>query len=84
MTQPRYAGLRLADQVALLAALADGALDVVEPGGLPTLRARLSTWLDTHVPEVVADLQGSGALSEDARRVLVDAVAALVVDGGTP
>ena len=82
LTQPRFAGLRLADQVALLAALGTGALDGVDPGRLPALRARLPGWLDTHAPEAVAELRDSGTLSDTARTALVDAVTALAADGG--
>ncbi|WP_068114758.1 F0F1 ATP synthase subunit alpha [Tropicimonas marinistellae] len=82
LNQPRYCGLRLVDQVALLAALAEGALDAEIPGRLPALRTRLATWLDAHAPDAVAEVQADGMLRDEARVALVSAVAALVADGG--
>ena len=41
LVQPRYSGLRQVDQVALLAALADGLLDQVDEALIPLLRQRL-------------------------------------------
>jgi F-type H+-transporting ATPase subunit alpha len=80
ITQPRYAGLRLADQVAVLAGLADGALDAIAPDALPELRRRLPDWLDSHAPAAAAELAETGALTDEIRHALVDAVAALAAD----
>ncbi|RYH07035.1 F0F1 ATP synthase subunit alpha [Tropicimonas sp. IMCC6043] len=81
LTQPRYAGLRLADQVALLAALADGALDVLDPQAIPDMRRRLPGWLDAHAPAAVAAVQETGTLTDETRLALVAAVAALAQAG---
>ncbi|WP_172332520.1 F0F1 ATP synthase subunit alpha [Mangrovicoccus sp. HB161399] len=80
LAQPRYAGLRLADQVALLAGLADGALDAVPPGRLSALRARLPGWLDSRAGEAAAALAESGTLDDALRKALVGAVAALAAE----
>ncbi|WP_071673993.1 F0F1 ATP synthase subunit alpha [Nioella nitratireducens] len=77
LSQPRYSGLRLADQVALLAALADGALDTLPVTSLPDLRTRLPRWLDDTAAGLVAQIDDSGALPDALRRSLVAAVAAL-------
>ena len=82
LTQPRYAGLRLADQVALLAALADGALDAVAPAAIPELRRRLAAWLVAHAPEAVRAVQGSGGLGDGTRAALVAATRALAAEVG--
>ncbi|MCB1359185.1 MAG: F0F1 ATP synthase subunit alpha, partial [Maritimibacter sp.] len=82
LSQPRHTGLRLADQVALLAALADGALDGVDPGAIPALRAQLPAWLDAHAPQAVAALGDSGMLEDATRAALVGAVAALAREEG--
>ncbi|HCQ65072.1 MAG TPA: F0F1 ATP synthase subunit alpha [Rhodobacteraceae bacterium] len=84
LTQPRYANLRFADQVALLAGLADGALDDAAAAIIPALRARLPNWLDTHAPDAVATVRASGALPSEARAVLVASVAALAQDVAGP
>ncbi|SDL24303.1 F0F1 ATP synthase subunit alpha [Aliiruegeria lutimaris] len=77
LTQPRYSALRLADQVALLAGLMDGALDGVRPAAIPKLRASVEGWLDTHVPDAVAAVQSSAALTPELRGALTAAVAGL-------
>ncbi|MCR8549919.1 F0F1 ATP synthase subunit alpha [Salipiger sp. P9] len=77
LAQPRFAGLRLADQVALLAALADGALDATAPETIPALRLRLPRWLDARAGEAVAEIRDTGTLSDETRAALVAAVAAL-------
>ncbi|KFE36287.1 F0F1 ATP synthase subunit alpha [Thioclava atlantica] len=77
LTQPRYSGLRLADQVALLAALADGALDAISPEAIPELRAQLPGWLDAQATEAVGEVAQSGELSDECRAELVAAVRAL-------
>jgi F-type H+-transporting ATPase subunit alpha len=77
LTQPRYTGLRVADQVALLAGLTDGALDTLAPDTIPRLRERLPAWLDAREPEAVRAVEESGTLSTETRAALVDAVGAL-------
>jgi F-type H+-transporting ATPase subunit alpha len=78
LAQPRYAGLRLVDQVALLAALSDGTLDAMQPDGIAALRHRLPAWLDAHAADAVGAVQASGALSAEIRSDLVAAIAGLV------
>ncbi|MCA0942025.1 F0F1 ATP synthase subunit alpha [Salipiger pacificus] len=84
LTQPRYAGLRLVDQVALLAALAEGKLDGVSPDRLAELRRQLPARLDAAGGAAKAGLEESGALSEADRAALVEVVAGLAAElGGT-
>jgi len=85
LTQPRYAGLRLADQVALLAALADGVLDGFDAGIVPALRGQLPAWLDNHAPAAVDEVQKTGKLSDAAHKALSAEVKALAQSiAGTP
>ncbi|MAB05648.1 MAG: F0F1 ATP synthase subunit alpha [Rhodobacteraceae bacterium] len=90
LSQPRYSGLRMADQVALLAALADGALDRLSPDRVPALRDRLPGWLDETAAAALSELTLTDPLSDDLRKRLVTAVSALVDDlegaraSGTP
>ncbi|WP_118135539.1 F0F1 ATP synthase subunit alpha [Oceanicella sp. SM1341] len=77
LTQPRFAGLRMADQVALLAALADGALDALPPERFPALRARLPGHLDATAGPALAALGEGDALEDAVRAELVAAVTAL-------
>lgn len=77
LTQERYAACRMVDQVALFAALADGALDGVSPADIPEVRARTSGWLDAQIPDVVDQLRRTGELSDQARAALVKSMADL-------
>jgi F-type H+-transporting ATPase subunit alpha len=60
LAQPRHAALSTAAQVALLAALAEGALDDVPPGLIPALRARVAASLDAALPEALATALAAG------------------------
>ncbi len=51
LAQPRFASLRLIDQIALLAALAEGVLDDFDPTGIATLRSALPAAIDAAIPE---------------------------------
>ncbi|WP_158971605.1 F0F1 ATP synthase subunit alpha [Chachezhania sediminis] len=82
LTQPRFAGLDMVGQVALLAALADGALDDLAPEKLPTLRQRLTGWLHSHAAEASGKVRETGKLDADIRAALVEAVRALARDVG--
>lgn len=75
--QPRFAALRLVDQVALLAALEAGVLDTLPVAQLVTLRRRLPVWLDGHAAAAVALVQHEGRLDDAARQALVEAVRSL-------
>ena len=77
LAQPRFAALRLADQVTLLAALEDGVLDALPVAQLLVLRQRLPGWLDSHAAASVQALQQHGRLDEGARRTLVEALCSL-------
>ena len=74
ITQPRFAALRLADEVALLAALADGVFDLLPAKVIQEVRGRVAAHLDAHAGEVVMTLQKSGTLEDAARAVLVSGV----------
>jgi len=49
ITQPRFSALRVLDQVALLAALAEGAFDTLNDAQVVSLREQLPAYLDAHV-----------------------------------
>ena len=77
LRQPRFATLRAVDQVALLAALADGVLDALPPEAIPDLRARLPGHLDAALPAAAKALSGDEALGDAERAGVVEAVRAL-------
>ncbi|TRL42689.1 F0F1 ATP synthase subunit alpha [Rhizobium straminoryzae] len=80
LTQPRFRGLRMADQVALLAALNDGVLDAMPVEVIPDLCQRLPAHLDAQARTAVDQLAGSGMLSEEIRKQLIEAVRMLGSD----
>ena len=64
LTQPRFAALRLADQVALLVGLADGVFNSLPVQVIEMVRERVAGYLDTHAGESVAAI----TRDRDARR----------------
>jgi F-type H+-transporting ATPase subunit alpha len=67
LSQPQYAALRLADEVALTLALQSGLLDDLPLESIETFRARLPDWLDRAAPKIVDDLARSGKLDDQAK-----------------
>jgi len=80
LTQPRFAALRLVDQVALLAALAEGVLDGLPAEAVTGLRERLPAFLDAQAGAEVAALEAAGSLDEAVKARLVAVVRALAKD----
>jgi F-type H+/Na+-transporting ATPase subunit alpha len=83
IAQPRFATLRLVDEVALLSALGEGAFDGVAPARIAEARQRIAAALDARAPEAVAALTATGTCDDAGRARLVDAVRALVGTGAT-
>jgi F-type H+-transporting ATPase subunit alpha len=71
LTQPRFANLRFIDQVALLAALADGVFDALPAELIPGLRARLPAALDLNGGAEASTLAETGQLDAATRQKLV-------------
>jgi len=80
LTQPRFAALRLADQVALLVGLADGVFDSLPVQVIELVRDRVGAHLDAHAGETVAAITKTGSLDDAARAVLASAVRDLAKD----
>ena len=74
ITQPRFTPLRPVDEVALLAALAEGVFDSIPVDNIPALRTRLAAHLDAHGGNAAAILKDSGKLDPAALTTLVGAV----------
>ena len=81
IAQPRFATLRLVDQVAMLSALADGVFDEVAVAKVAEARRRIAAELDARAPETVAAVTKTGTCDEASRARLVEAVRALVKAG---
>ncbi|MEZ5735153.1 MAG: F0F1 ATP synthase subunit alpha [Novosphingobium sp.] len=78
LTQPRFAGLRMVDQVALLASLNAGVFDEQPAELVTTLRSRIARHLDDTASDTVAAIMKSGEASEEQRNQLVETVKELV------
>ena len=78
IAQPRFASLRLVDQVALLSALAEGVFDDVGVAKVAEARRRIATELDALAAETVAAVTKTGKCDEESRTRLVEVVRALV------
>ena len=78
IAQPRFASLRLVDQVALLSALAEGVFDEVGIAKVAEARRRIATELDGLAAETVAAVTKTGKCDEESRTRLVEVVRALV------
>ena len=81
IAQPRFATLRLVDQVALLSALADGVFDDVAAAKVAEARQRIAAELDARSPETVAAVTKTGTCDEAGRARLVEAVRGLIKAG---
>jgi F-type H+-transporting ATPase subunit alpha len=79
LVQPRYAPLRLADEIALAFALREGMLDALSLPAIAALRAELPAWLDSHASGVVAAVQRDrvpvDAIAERLRTALAELIA---------
>jgi len=74
LNQPRFAALRLVDEVALLAALADGIFDPLPVRVIGGVRKGVAARLDAHAAESVAAVTKTGTLDDATRAALVAAV----------
>jgi len=75
--QRQFAPLSLGEQVALLLALGDGALDAVPLDRIDAFRGGLRPWLAEYCCEVLSLDDQAKALSEDLRAQLKTALVAL-------
>lgn len=83
ITQPRFTPLRPVDEVALLAALAEGVFDSLPVDSIPAIRARLAGHLDTVGNSAATLLRDTGKLDDATLAMLVAAVRDLAQVCGT-
>jgi F-type H+-transporting ATPase subunit alpha len=74
LNQPRFTALRLLDEVALLAALADGIFDPLPAKVIGEVRKHIAAHLDAHAADSVAAITKTGPLDDEARAALDSAV----------
>jgi F-type H+/Na+-transporting ATPase subunit alpha len=84
LSQPQYAPLRLADEVALVFALQNGLLDRLPLVHVETFRSELSGWLDRTVAPIVEDIERTGRLDDTRRAELKTGLSELVSHLATP
>jgi F-type H+/Na+-transporting ATPase subunit alpha len=81
LSQPQYAALRLADEVALVLALQSGLLDPLPLEAVEKFCSQLPAWLDRSATKIVEALTRSGELDDAGRsalkKVLTDLAAQL-------
>ncbi len=77
LSQPQYAPLRLADEVAMLLALHAGLFDKLSIEAMDAFRAAMPRWLDQEVGTLVVAVGESGELDEAATKILTDALGRL-------
>lgn len=80
LTQPRFATLRLVDQVALLAALGEGVFDGLPVAAVAEVRAHIADRLDAVASDAAELLEKNEELDEAFRLRLADAVRTLAQD----
>jgi len=78
LTQPQFAPLSVAHQVALLVAIADRLLDPLPLDKVSELQASLGLWLNEHAAEAVRRINATGELEPHTRAALVTAIGKLV------
>ncbi|MGO9801532.1 MAG: F0F1 ATP synthase subunit alpha [Candidatus Binatus sp.] len=79
LTQPQFAPLSVAHQVALLVAINDRLLDPLPLDKVLELQSKLGPWLNEHAAEPLRRINAAGELEADTRAALVTAVKELVV-----
>jgi F-type H+-transporting ATPase subunit alpha len=82
LTQPRFSGMRMIDQVALLSALAEGVFDDLPVALVPKLREGIAARLDATQGELVKGITQSGEIDEAGRKALAEEVRKLAVQLG--
>jgi F-type H+-transporting ATPase subunit alpha len=78
LSQPQYAPLRLADEVALVLALQRGLLDRLPLEQIGKLRSELPGWLDRSTALIVDKIERTGQLGHAKRAELETSLSALV------
>jgi F-type H+-transporting ATPase subunit alpha len=77
LSQPRFAILRMVDEVALALALREGILDAMPVQAVAAFRRNLPAWLDEHALDQVERIQRTRRLDDLARDGLLAALRAL-------
>jgi F-type H+/Na+-transporting ATPase subunit alpha len=77
LSQPQYAPLRLADEIALVLALQGGLLDPLPLEQVKKFRADLPVWIDRSAGPIVSEIERTGRLDDAKRAELKATLSAL-------
>ena len=77
LSQPQYAPLRLADEVALVMALQSGILDPLPLEHIGKFRSELPLWLDRSAAPIVEEVERTGRLGPSKNAELMASLSAL-------
>lgn len=81
LVQPRFATLRMVDEVALALALCEGVLDTLPAEAVAAFRQALPGWLNEHAASQVEEVQRTRKLEPPAREGLIAALRRLAERG---
>ena len=84
LSQPQYAPLRLADEVALALALQAGVLDRLALEEIGRFRSELPGWLDRSIAPIVAEIERTGRLHDADSAALKTSVSGLATQLAPP
>jgi len=79
LTQPRFATMRMVDEVALLAALSEGVLDELPVELVAKLRGAIARHLDATQPNLVSSISESGKIDTAGHKALAEEVRKLAI-----
>ena len=79
LSQPQYAPLRLADEVALVMALQEGLLDRLPPEGIKKFRGELTGFLNRSAAAIVDEITRTGGIDDAGRAALKLSLSKLVI-----
>ncbi|MGA7488697.1 MAG: F0F1 ATP synthase subunit alpha [Xanthobacteraceae bacterium] len=84
LSQPQYAPVRLAEEVALVIALQNGLLDSLPLDQIGRFRSELPGWIDRFARQIVDDIERTGRLDEANGLGLKTSLSALVTQLAPP
>jgi len=84
LSQPQYASLRLADEVALVLALQDGLLDSLPLEQIGRFRSELPGWLNRSAASIVDGIEHTGSLDDGRSIGLKTSLSQLVMQLAPP
>jgi F-type H+-transporting ATPase subunit alpha len=82
LSQPQFAPLRVADQVALALAWDNGLFDDLPIEAIAGIRTALPTWLDQNAAEPLLRMEAGNGMEDTDRQTLIEVVRRLIASRG--